>query len=107
MNPSFTLSGALAAFFPPPNALSRTLLVNRTQGTFSGSFKLTDSDILNPAINVVRQATFHGVLLNREGVGAGFVSLPEMPDIFASPPTTVNTSPIRSARLSLTPTAVP
>jgi hypothetical protein len=103
MNPSFTLSGALAAFFPPPNALSRTLLVNRTQGTFSGSFKLTDSDILNPAINVVRQATFHGVLLNREGVGAGFVSLPEMPDIFVSPPTTVNTSPIRSARLSLTP----
>lgn len=107
MNPSFTLSGAVAAFFPPPNALSRTLLVNRTQGTFSGSFKLTDSDILNPAISVVRQATFHGVLLNREGAGAGFVSLPEMPDIFASPPTTVNTSPIRSARLSVTPSAVP
>jgi hypothetical protein len=107
MNPSFTLSGALAAFFPPPNALSRTLLVNRTQGTFSGSFKLTDSDILNPAISVVRQATFHGVLLSRDGSGAGFVSLPEMPDIFVSPPTTVNTSPIRSARLSLAPSAVP
>ena len=54
MNPSFTLSGALAAFFPPPSALSRTLLINRTLGTFSGSCKPTDSDSLNPAISVVR-----------------------------------------------------
>ena len=107
MNASFTLSGATTAVFASPNPLARTLTVNRSNGTFSGSFQLTDSSLLNPALNIIRQATFHGVLLTRSGTGAGFVSLPEMPDSRANPPTTVNTSPIRSARLDLHSSSAP
>ncbi len=101
MSTPFTLSGSASASMPLPNTLSRTLVIDRTHGTFSGSFILTDPDKLNPALKVMRSVSFYGVLLTQAGSGAGFVSLPQLPDVFATPPTTVNTSPILSARLAL------
>jgi len=96
----FTLTGSAKALIPLPNLLKQTLTFDRTRGTFTGSFVLTDADLLRPSVKVMRTVTIHGVLL-ASGTGEGFFSLPAMPDVFVAPPTTVNTSPIRSGRLGL------
>jgi hypothetical protein len=102
--PPFTLTGAAKAVMPSPNAVTRSLTVDRTKGTFSGAFKLTDANLINPAKKEVRSVKFYGVLVTASRTGSGFVALPARPDIFVSPPTTTLTSPIRSARLTLAPT---
>ncbi len=103
----FTINGNATAVMPAPNPLGRTTTFDRNAGTFSGSFTLTDADQLNPSVKVTRKATFYGVLLASSGSGIGFVSLPAMPDVFASPPTTTSTSPIYSAKLLLNATTQP
>ena len=103
----FTINGSATALMPSPNILARQLKIDRNLGTFSGSFVLNDPDQLNPAIIRSRTASLYGVLLTRSSSGVGFVALPETPNVFAVPPTTTKTAPIRSAKLVLSPSPVP
>lgn len=106
MEEPFTISGNANAIMPVPNTLIRTLTIDRARGTFTGTFTLNDPGQLNPAARVTRKTSFYGVLLT-SGTGEGFVSLPALPDVFATPATTASTSPINAAKLRLLPVNTP
>ena len=78
-----------------------------TTGSFTGGFKLTDSDTsIMPNKPLTRTVTFSGVIVN-DGVtqkGYGCFLLPEMPT--ASPKTTILTSPKLSGSVLLEATAL-
>lgn len=80
-----------------PGAVSMRL--NAAAGSFSGSFRLLDSDPANASLPPLsRSVTYAGVLIPRLSRGGGHFQLQQLPE--AGPPaTTLSTSPIFSGRV--------
>lgn len=69
-------------------------------GFFTGSFTL-DDPIPDSTRLIKRVVGFRGMILASRNEGGGFFLLPQLPDPSATPPTTINTSPILSGSVSL------
>ena len=79
-----------------------TLRITPSTGRLQGTFRLQDADPTSPRETVVREVSFHGVLIPVLGIGAGHFQLAQLPE--AGPPaTTEATSPILSGQVVLAP----
>ena len=82
---TFSITAKNDVVMPLVNPLQVLVYLAPTTGTFSGSFTLTDSDLLDvtPPVGVVRRVTtFQGALVTRPGMnkGVGYFNLAELPD---------------------------
>ena len=84
-----------------------TVGITYTNGAFSGSFTLKDTDTtVTPNKIITRTVAYYGMItLDSGGAkhGYGAFQLPKMPDNTVSPATTISTSPILSGAVDLAP----
>lgn len=99
---SFTLTKTNKAVLDPFTAESpvKVLSFNAAQGTFKGSFTLSDPNPAVPKRPWTRVVPFEGVILPDFYTMHGYFMMPELPQ--AGPPaTTLTTSPIRSGMVQI------
>lgn len=100
---SFTLTAGHRALFPPDSPYQMKLDLYAPSGFFTGSFVLEDPDPLDESRTIQRKVTFRGMTVPGLNMAEGYFLLPQLPDPLADPPTTLNTSPIYSGKMTLVP----
>gem|GEM_PF-4115865 len=78
------------------NPLKAKMDIYSPTGFFTGQFTLRDPDPANESRTITRTVQYRGMMLQLYGHGVGYFLLPSLPNPTASPPTTLNTSPILS-----------
>lgn len=106
VNVAVRLTDQQKTVVPSPSPVALTLALNATAGTYSGTFRLTDTNPLPPNKPVTRSANYFGVFVPRySAAGIGAFQLDRLPEPAngPDPATTPTTSPVESGRVELTP----
>lgn len=99
----FSVTAQNTSVMPMLNPLQVNVFLSPPSGTFTGSFTLTNHDLLDvtPPVAVVRRITiFQGALITRPGMnkGVGYFNLAELPDASGE---TLSNTPQWSGKIEL------